>query len=490
MNTRTTYRARRRMAFAGVALTLCSLLGCQGPAHTTDPQAQTVTARIEARVRAARQDIRDTAGGTDARITQRFDALLAELKRMQDHYTRRAMLDEAVEVRDTIRALRDTLESNPRRLHEWAAQLKPDDELKTMGLDTVQHLDQALSIEPPPKALKRQPLEARRLEPIDLPHSQPVAIKAVEAAKAVGGVHIASLDLRVNSHLHELVWSPSGRAFYALSVNGLLQKVQHDGPRHFEVVRRIDLARHTSCLSLSAEGLVATMDDLQEVWLLDPMTLAVTKRIPVPWARRAVSSPNVSFALVGGRGGVTYLDLKHGRALHRIPAATAHAQLSPDGKHYFAEGGTEQLVGYPVSGVDLLEPQKSARIASNGQSISVSPDSKLVALPAGGGNGHGYSTYVYKVGDLSRRILEVRSGAYPQCIAFDAKNGLIYAQNHDNSLMVFSDTAIEKHQFSFRVGRIKGGSPRQFALHPEGRKVLLHFGQAVLFVDLTDLKDT
>ena len=71
-------------------------------------------------------------------------------------------------------------------------------------------------------------------------------------------------------------------------------------------------------------------------------------------------------------------------------------------------------------------------------------------------------------------MLTISSGAYPQAIGFDTKAGLIYAQNHQSSLMVFDVKGIKQKEFSLE--NVKGGrgeQPRQFLVHPTGRQLLV-----------------
>ena len=121
-----------------------------------------------------------------------------------------------------------------------------------------------------------------------------------------------------------------------------------------------------------------------------------------------------------------------------------HAVMSPDGQFLFAQGGIEQLCCYLVRGDDLVLQAKSERIAQNGQCVVVSPDSKFVCLPSGGGNytfgaggGSPYSTFIYSVSDLKTPKLTIKSGAYPRALAFDPVGKWIYAQNHSKQLILF-----------------------------------------------------
>src|SRR5262249_15025069 len=131
------------------------------------------------------------------------------------------------------------------------------------------------------------------------------------------------------------------------------------------------------------------------------------------------------------------------------PVGFALAAVSPDGKYFFGMGGIEELHRIKIDGAELSYEQSSPRISSNGQQICISPDSRHVCLPAGGGNGSHpdhpdlggpYGTYIYPVTDLRKPAFGIRQGAYPRAVGFDPKAQQVYAQNHSKQLLVFSYT--------------------------------------------------
>src|SRR5262249_38297744 len=162
---------------------------------------------------------------------------------------------------------------------------------------------------------------------------------------------------------------------------------------------------------------------------------------------------SVAFAssLAGGfNDTISVLDLKKGQLVRQYGARDMGAKLlglgepvcTPDGKYLFTRGGLEALHRFKIQGNTLRFDESSARIATNGQAIEVSPDSKWVSLPAGGGNGPGYSTFVYSVTNLSSAALTIEGGAYPRAMGFDPKAGYVYTQNHSNQLIIFTTKAL------------------------------------------------
>src|SRR5262249_9575910 len=134
-------------------------------------------------------------------------------------------------------------------------------------------------------------------------------------------------------------------------------------------------------------------------------------RVPAG-AKRVVSAPTLAVALAGapkkfggGAGSVVLLELKSGSTVKEIPNIEfQYAVLSPDGQNLFAQGGFSEIFHYKLVGDDLVLAGKSPGIAQNGQCVVVSPDSRFVCLPSGGGNGpiaglktSSYSTYIFSV---------------------------------------------------------------------------------------------
>src|SRR5262249_10237360 len=134
------------------------------------------------------------------------------------------------------------------------------------------------------------------------------------AAVAVPDLDVRRLGLP-GGVLPCLCWSADARAFFCLEENGTVRRVALDG---FREEKRLDLAQHCSWLAPSAEGLLATLDVLGEVWVIDPDQLTVKRRVAVPQAESAVSSPGSSFAFAPRRKQpgeprvVTVLDLAKG----------------------------------------------------------------------------------------------------------------------------------------------------------------------------------
>jgi S1-C subfamily serine protease len=317
-----------------------------------------------------------------------------------------------------------------------------------------------------------------------------------EGARAVGNLSVQALKLPGGAKGVPgcMCWSPDGKAFYFLQGDeGVLRRVAVNGLRE---EMRLDVRKRCTWLSPSGEGLLLTVADVQEVWVLDPDTLKVKRRLEAPSVQRCVSAPGLSVAVAVNAGDdARVFDLKPGgtsRDFHtrsfgknvnyRFPT------LTPDGKYLFTMGGTEQLIRFRVEGTGLALDEMSPRIAQNGQGIAVSPDGKYVCLPSGGGNYQGlpnhpevrpYSTYVYAVDNLRKPAFTLHQGNYPRAVAFDPKAGAIYAQNFENQLVLFSPTGVRRQEHPLSE---RGDEVKQFLVHPEGGRLIVLTERRVFYV--------
>ena len=116
-----------------------------------------------------------------------------------------------------------------------------------------------------------------------------------------------------------------------------------------------------------------------------------------------------------------------------------------------------------------------------------------VCLPSGAGNSRNlpnhpaistYTTYVYPVTDLQRPAFTLHSGHYPRAVAFDIRGDLIYAQNFDNQLVIFSVAGrkLAEHALGER-----GNQTNAFLVHPEGRRVIVQTEERLYYVEVPQL---
>jgi S1-C subfamily serine protease len=316
-----------------------------------------------------------------------------------------------------------------------------------------------------------------------------------DEAREIDDIKVTDIKVNAAQAPRCICWSDDGKAFFVLEKEGILRRITLDGV--VEAIR-LDVGRGCSWLSRSAEGLVLTLGDTHEVWVVDPSTLQVKKKVAVDSVVRAVSSPAlpVAFATGDQRGPGAHLsviDLKTGKVARQYtpqdfegePVGFAHIDVTPDGKYLFSQGGIEQLQRYRIKGDKVALEESSERIASNGHAVEISPDGYYVALPSGGGNGGGpYTTNVFKITNLAKPEIVVRAGAYPQALGFDIKSGFLLGQNHQTPLILLRPSGAKYKDYQLTRRRNVRETARQFVVHPDGGKFLVLTDASLYLVEL------
>ncbi|QDU23980.1 hypothetical protein [Urbifossiella limnaea] len=296
-------------------------------------------------------------------------------------------------------------------------------------------------------------------------------------------------------------WSPKGDAGFVLTGRGKLTRFRHPGGAAERVA---DWDQDAGSLGWSAAGLVACLPQLHEVWVVNPDTLAVTRRVGVSGLYRVLTGPGLTdaFALCreNGTDAVVRVGLADGKLAELLPERgdrknvmlqpsrrLSGAALAPDGKYLYAEVGISSLGRYRIEPNKLVLETATDRIISGAQvGACVSPDGKLVAYPSGGGNSNAdgpYSTFVYRADDLSRPHATVKSGAYPNVMGFDPVGKRVYAHNYDLPLRVYDENGT--HRGDSKLGGDDRGVNNGvgYVPHPNGRALLVRTNGWVAYVE-------
>ncbi len=320
-------------------------------------------------------------------------------------------------------------------------------------------------------------------------------------------IFVTPLDLPAEQVLDTIVYGKDGQHAFLATKDGVLHKVSV--PELVEVAR-LEIG---SCgaLGLSRAGVVAVIEAPPALVVIDETSLKVKKRIPVAGATYVTCAPANNLAIACAnreRSETVYIvDTGRGTAVartaHQVTAARAAASarrtttfsdfgyptLTPDGKHLVV-CSSEGLHRLAVKGTNLALEESGPRIGQNPQGIELSIDGRYVALPSGGGNsaapGHpevGYGTYIYALGNLQSPKIGIKSGAYPRELSLDPFAKLIYAQNHEHQLLVIDTAGVEQGKYKLDP---QGGDVREFALHPEGRQMLVLMERALVWVEIEE----
>src|SRR5262249_51128561 len=115
------------------------------------------------------------------------------------------------------------------------------------------------------------------------------------AAREVGRISVQDLKLNAKDILPCMMWSEDGTRFFVLEKEGYLRRIALEG---FKEELVLDVNRRCSWLAMSWEGLIVTVPDLQEFWVVDPATLKVKQKVAMPACSRVAAGP--ASAVVAG----------------------------------------------------------------------------------------------------------------------------------------------------------------------------------------------
>ena len=304
-----------------------------------------------------------------------------------------------------------------------------------------------------------------------------------------------------------LCWNPTWKSFYAIDHGA--KRVRRLSFPDMKEEAVLDCEQEVSWIALSDEGLVVTVSGAQEAWICHQGTLKKKESFPINKAQRVLASPNsrwayaieidderqhhgtsfVVFDLATRKSTKTYTSNDLGKAAFSFPI------LSPDGKSIFT---ATQTAFYRLAVTDDLVTLADARgwlVSGAFTGPCCSLDGTLCAAPSGGGNNpmegesrSGYSTYIFEANNYRKPLLRLDSGAYPQAVGFDQHSGLIFAQNHQDYLIVYDKKGTKLKTlelFDTNIQAVRNASPIQFLVHPDGGKLaLLLQNGALVTVDL------
>jgi S1-C subfamily serine protease len=350
-------------------------------------------------------------------------------------------------------------------------------------------------------------VDTRRLESTDIavvpsgPTSKPTAPGSGDLGGSttnLGEVALQEVKINAPQVARHLLWSADGKYFYVLEKDkGILHKIAVNGLKD---VLKVELETPCNWMTMSGEGIVVAANAIQQVYLVDAGNLKVIRSMSAPKVRFVASAPTLSVAFASSPPGfpgeemISVLDLKKGVVVRQYTGTSwapngvgfGDATATPDGKFLFTRGGLEQMHRFRIDGTTLAFEESSGRIAQNGQAVEVSPDSKWVALPSGGGN-YGtqepYSTFIYSVTRLSDPVMTIHSGAYPRAMGFDSKRGYVFANGNGNQLIIYTLKGLKLKELSLNGA----GDAKQFVASPVCGSLLLSTDQKLFYMVLKKL---
>jgi S1-C subfamily serine protease len=216
--------------------------------------------------------------------------------------------------------------------------------------------------------------------------------------QTVDDATVRYLDLPSGGLVPNVLWSADARNLFILDKGGLHKVSLPD----FGEEKTLPLTQEAKYMALSREGLLLGLPKLNQVWLVNPDTLVVSKRLRVPQLNGLAAAPALSTAIMTSEDEMlTIIDLASGQIVAQYRASgfqrpvtggrfrseaysVVHEfkfpTVTPDGKYFLCESG-ESLHRFRIEGNQLVHEETGPRIGQNSQRIEMSPDGNYVARP-------------------------------------------------------------------------------------------------------------
>jgi hypothetical protein len=172
----------------------------------------------------------------------------------------------------------------------------------------------------------------------------------------------------------------------------------------------------------------------------------------------------------------------HGMKEHQR-GAMLDPVMAPNGQYLLTRTNGGQLLKWVCGGGTFECTEQGPRLGGDGPyEICISWDSSLACLPTRSGNNgldKDNCTAIQLTRPLKQRMCVLEMNGRPMPVGFDPTAQLIYSGNPTFPLMVFHYAGTRLKQY-----KIGNGDPRQFLVHPDGKKFVLLQTDQVSLVEL------
>jgi hypothetical protein len=329
---------------------------------------------------------------------------------------------------------------------------------------------------------------------IKLPASAPSNQALVGRTRQQAGCDVfeASVPAMANT-TSSFAWSRDGKAFYLHDPAGVIRRYRY--PDMIED-RKIEVGKGTSHLQLCSEGLLLSRLTPAELWIVDPQSLDLKRRLPRIGAGIVFTAPGVDVAYTFITAVRPNGDKSPGAARHRLdmPSISVIGSLSqfqamtPDGRYFLARDTDGKISRWRVEKQIVREESSRYTGPISFLQLRISPDSKQFAYPITAKgipaadqsprtpSGHGIA--VYRLDDLNQPLYVFDAGAPSSAFAFDKKTGYLCVYNSKNGLMLVDQQG--KLVRSLKLDLPPGPGPGFWNVvpHPDGGTLLGFTGLA------------
>jgi len=340
-------------------------------------------------------------------------------------------------------------------------------------------------------------LEDRRRRPaIEVLKPEKTGAPLAADKSAPEGAQVTRLKLDA-AHLEPcLAWAEGGEAAIVLDRFGLIRRVSIPDLKE---EARLNSGRQCAGLAKSKAGLVTYCVEQQELWLLDDKSLELRRRLSFPPVTSLAAAPASALVYVLTRGSqvIQVVDVEKMEVARKweyqerstadarvkrhersggLRLEAAQAAVTPDGAWLLvaADGSLHRL---KISGNDLAYEEAGPAFAHGGR-LEVSADSKYATialafghtLPPGAPRVDGNPILIFKIEDLQGPVITLVTKRGASAVAFDREARKLYTAEEGKLLVSFTPKGERAAVFDADPA---AGSPRQFLVHPSGRRLFI-----------------
>jgi predicted Zn finger-like uncharacterized protein len=197
----------------------------------------------------------------------------------------------------------------------------------------------------------------------------------------------------LGSTAHGCVWALDGKAFFIADKLGVVHRYRY--PELVEDRQLTTLGSPTE-LYASGQGLVAALAASKQLWIIDPQTLDLKRRLPQVGGVELLTGPESNFAFSKTNAitakkvstpGLVRHDLQDAKIfVHgNLPARNEFHTMTPDGRFLLSRDENSKLVRWRIDDRIVKAEETSVQRVipwlATGHPFIVSPDSRYVAHP-------------------------------------------------------------------------------------------------------------
>ncbi len=315
--------------------------------------------------------------------------------------------------------------------------------------------------------------------------------------------------------------------FYFVTDGGLLRKIALPS---YKEERQLEFKRSIGSLWLSREGLVLITGDPKAVtrdtqlWLIDPVTLAVKRILPAEGVVSGATTPGWSYMLtISGTKGdpsgtekLCLFDLKTGKIARQYSLADIAKEaagriekikllgslasqgndlkVSPDGKYLFTRPRDGSLCRFQIRGVELTYEEMGPNFLGECD-FSFSADSMFVAISAMKGSAAKdhpdpgqCGVYIYKIENLQRPVVSLPDMDF---LGFGKDNRFLVrtmSRGSAGQLVMYDSagTLVRKHSWCLPDSDASKSPVSQCFVHPQRSRLFVRDGSDVKWYELKE----